>query len=89
MVRVDVNYVGSSDSEFRPNNPNFEHIDDYTLTHLRVGVRDDVAGWAAHVFVNNVFDEVAIGRVLSSAFGKDLTLSTPPRTIGVNVTKNF
>ena len=54
-----------------------------------MGVRDDAVGWAAHVFVHNVFDEVAIGRVLSNAFGRDLTLSAPPRTIGVNVTKNF
>jgi len=89
MIRADVNYVGSSDSEFRPNNPNFEHIEDYTLTNVRLGVRDNAADWAAHVFVNNVFDEVAIGRVLSSAFGRDLALSTPPRTIGITLTKEF
>jgi outer membrane receptor protein involved in Fe transport len=89
LVRTDVNYVGSSDSEFRPNNPNFEHIDDYTLTHLRVGIRNQMAGWAAHVFVHNLFDEVAIGRVLSNAFGRDLALSSPPRTIGVNFAKAF
>lgn len=89
MVRADVNYVGSSDSEFRPNNPNFEHIDDYTLTNVRVGLRNDANGWAAQIFVNNVLDEVAIGRVLSSAFGRDLALSAPPRTIGVNFTKEF
>lgn len=89
MARTDVNYVGESDSEFRPDNPNFEHIDDYTLTNLRVGVRNDTNGWAANVFVNNMFDEVAIGRALSNAFGSDLALSAPPRTIGVNLTKQF
>lgn len=89
IVRTDVNYVGSSDSEFRPNNPNFEQIDHYTLTNLRLGVRHDPAGWAANVFVNNVFDDVAIGRILSNAFGRDLTVGAPPRTIGVNFSKEF
>ena len=41
------------------------------------------------MFVNNVFDEVAIGRVLSSEFGRDLALSAPPRTVGVNLAKKF
>lgn len=79
--------MGSSFSEFRPTNPFIERIDDYTLTNLRFGVRNEIAGWSAHVFVNNVFDEVAIGRVLSNAFGRDLTLSSPPRTMGVNLTR--
>jgi iron complex outermembrane receptor protein len=32
-----------------------------------------------------LFDEVAIGRLLSSPFGFDLTLSSPPRAIGIAV----
>lgn len=88
-MRADVNYVGESFSEFRPNNPFFERIDDYTLTNLRAGVTHIDAGWSAYLFVNNVFDEVAIGRVLSSAFGRDLAVSSPPRTVGVNVSKGF
>jgi hypothetical protein len=35
------------------------------------------------LYVDNVFDEVAIGRVLSSPFGFDLTLSAAPRVIGM------
>jgi hypothetical protein len=31
------------------------------------------------LYIDNVFDEVAIGRVLSSPLGFDLTLSSPPR----------
>jgi outer membrane receptor protein involved in Fe transport len=89
LLRADVSYAGSSFSEFRPNNPFNERIDDYTLTNLRVGVRNESGGWSAYVFVNNVFDEVAIGRVLSSAFGRDLTFSSPPRTVGVNLSKSI
>lgn len=88
MVRADVNYVGESFSEFRPTNPFFERIDDYTLTNVRLGV-SNIADWSMYLFVNNVFDEVAIGRVLSSSFGRDLAVSSPPRTFGVNVSRNF
>jgi hypothetical protein len=45
----------------------------------------DQSAHRAHrcLYVDNLFDEVAIGRVLSSPFGFDLTLSSPQRTIGV------
>lgn len=89
LVRTDVSYVGSSFSEFRPNNPFNERIDGYTLTNVRIGVRNELEGWSAQLFVNNVFDEIAIGRVLSSAFGRDLALSSPPRTVGINLSKSF
>lgn len=38
---------------------------------------------------SNVFDEVAIGRILSSPFGFDLTLSSPPRTLGMSLSKSL
>ena len=82
-VRTDVNYVGETASEFRPNSVFFERIDAYTLTNLRLRVGDAGATWNVDLYVNNLFDEVAIGRVLSSPFGFDLTLSSPPRTIGM------
>lgn len=40
-------------------------------------------------YSNNVFDEVAIGRILSSPFGFDLTLSSPPRTLGMSLSKSL
>ena len=65
-VRADVSYVGSSFSELRPNSPFHERIDDYTLTNLRLRLENIASNWNVDLFVNNVFDEVAIGRVLSS-----------------------
>ena len=82
-VRTDVNYVGETAAEFRPTSVFFERIDAYTLTNLRLRLADAAATWNVDLYVDNLFDEVAIGRVLSSPFGFDLTLSSPPRTIGV------
>jgi hypothetical protein len=39
------------------------------------------------LYVDNVFDEVAIGRLLWSPFGFDLTLSGPPRTFGMGFSR--
>ncbi len=88
-VRADVSYVGSSFSELRPTSPFYERIDDYTITNLRLRVAGVASNWNADLFVNNVFDEVAIGRVLSSEFGRGLAFSAPPRTVGVNLAKKF
>ncbi len=88
-VRADVSHVGETFSELRPNSVFFETIDAYTIANLRLRVASDVSGWNADLFVNNVFDEVAIGRVLSAPFGRGLAFSTPPRTVGVNLAKKF
>ena len=45
--------------------------------------RDVAATWNVDLYVHNLFDEVAVGHVLSSPFGFDLTLGSPPRTIGL------
>jgi iron complex outermembrane recepter protein len=82
-VRTDVSYVGETASEFRPTSVFFERIDAYTLTNLRLRLGNAASTWTVDLYVNNLFDEVAIGRVLSSPFGFDLTLSAPPRTIGL------
>ncbi|MGH8237499.1 MAG: TonB-dependent receptor, partial [Steroidobacteraceae bacterium] len=88
-VRVDASYVATTFSELRPNNPFYEVIEDYTIANLRLRVASLASNWNADLFVNNVLDEVAIGRVLSGPFGRDLAFSAPPRTIGVNLAKKF
>ena len=88
-VRADVSYVGATFSELRPNNPFYEEIDAHTLTNLRLRIASQASNWNADLFVNNVLDEVAIGRVLSGPFGKGLAFSSPPRTVGINLTKKF
>ena len=53
------------------------------MTNLRLRLTDVAATWNVDLYVDNLFDEVAIGRLLSSPFGFDLTLSSLPRTVGV------
>jgi iron complex outermembrane receptor protein len=88
-ARVDVTHVGESFSELRPNSPFYERIPDATLTDLRLRLESISTNWNVDLFVNNVFDEVAIGRVLSSEFGRDLAVSAPPRTFGLSIGKSF
>ena len=88
-IRADVSHVGESFSELRPNNPFYETIDAYTTANLRLRVAGLASNWNADLFVNNVFDEVAIGRVLSGPFGRGLAFSAPPRTVGLNLAKRF
>ena len=88
-VRVDVSYVGESFSELRPDHPFFERIDDYDADESASAPRSISSSWNVDLFVNNVFDEVAINRVLSTEFGRGLALSAPPRTFGLSVGKSF
>ncbi|MDB5366232.1 MAG: ligand-gated channel protein [Rhodospirillales bacterium] len=90
FVRADVSYVGSSWSEFRPNNPFQQHIDSYSLTNLRIGIEHG-ADWGAYLFVNNLFDSTAIVYATASAVsgGQVNAVSALPRTIGINLRKRF
>ncbi len=88
-ARVDVTHTGEQFSELRPNNIFYERIKETTLTNLRLRLEDISTTWNVDLFVNNVFDEVAINRVLSSEFGFDLAVSAPPRTFGLSVGKSF
>ncbi len=88
-ARVDVTHTGEQFSELRPNSIFYERIEETTLTNLRLRLEDISTTWNVDMFVNNVFDEVAINRVLSSEFGFDLTVSAPPRTFGLSVGKSF
>jgi outer membrane receptor protein involved in Fe transport len=91
MARADVNYVGTSYSEFRPNGPFYRRIGSYSLTNLRAGVESDTGGWGAYLFVDNLFYNDAITYATASAIsaGQTLVVSGRPRTIGVNIRKHF
>jgi len=89
-ARADVNYVGSSYSELRPNNAYRVKIDDYALANLRVGVEDPDGNWGAYIYLNNVFNSVAINRASRSSTANSYSVtSATPRTIGLNVRRKF
>jgi len=90
IVRGDVNYVGSSYSEFRPDNIYRIRMKAYELANLRVGVESVDSRWGAYIFLNNVFDAVAINRASQSSTPNSYSVTgATPRTIGLNVRTNF
>ena len=60
------------------------------MVNTRIGI-EKPNDWGAYIFVNNLFDVLAISRETSSAIGVGLTsvTSARPRTIGLNLRKSF
>ena len=61
------------------------------LVNARIGVQAPDGGWGAYLFVQNVFDVVAINSRSSSSNTGGLTTvySAAPRTLGLNIVKRF
>jgi iron complex outermembrane receptor protein len=87
LVRADYTYTGKMTTEFRPTNVNYRRVGRYNQVNLRAGLQG--TGWTAYVFANNVFDTVGITRISASTSAPDYNVSIAPRTIGVNLTKDF
>jgi len=87
LVRLDLNYRGSSATEFNPDNPFYHKLDSYTVANLNVGVVNE--NWKAVIYVNNVFDNddaVDIAHSDQEAFAIRILR---PRTIGLRVSYSY
>jgi outer membrane receptor protein involved in Fe transport len=91
MARVDADYVGSSYSEFNPSNIYRRKLPAYSITNLRIGIEAPDKNYGVYLFVNNIFNRLAITAETASALtaGQTVTTSAPPRTIGLTVRKSF
>ncbi|MFT4248087.1 MAG: TonB-dependent receptor [Pseudomonas sp.] len=91
MARLDANYVGASQTTFRPNDPNRVETGNYTLLNARVGVESYSGKWGAYLYVNNLTDKVAIvsSSYIASYHPYGYVYSARPRSIGVDVKYNF
>lgn len=91
LVRLDASYVGSSYSTLSMIDQYRRETPSYTLVNARIGIQDPDGEWNAHLYVNNLFDELAItGRSSSSnTGGLTTTYTAPPRTFGIALTKRF
>ncbi|WP_010127390.1 TonB-dependent receptor [Sphingomonas sp. KC8] len=90
VTRADINHVGASYSEFRPDNALRIKLKPYQLANMRVGLEEADGRWAAYVFLNNVFDAVAINHASQSSTPNSYSVtSATPRTIGVNLRTKF
>ena len=91
FARIDANYVGGSYSEFRPTGTYTRYIGDYGLINARIGVEHPDSKWGIYLFTTNLLNSVAITRETSSALalGRTLVNSAAPRTIGINLRRDF
>ena len=90
FARFDVNYVGSSWSEFRPTNAYRVKIEDYALANVRVGLELPKSSTGVYLYVSNLFDSVAINRAsMSSTANSYSATSAAPRTVGLNLRQKF
>jgi iron complex outermembrane recepter protein len=90
FVSTSVNYVGNRLGEFNstpPTPPQRQYYSPYAKVDLRLGARFE--SWAVSVYANNVMDKRAV-------LGGGITLTPPyavtyiqPRTLGLNVSKEF
>ena len=91
MGRADFTYTSDSFSTLSPADIYRRRVPPAKLVNLRVGVQAPGTDWGAYLFVNNVFDALAINSASSSGNtgGLTVTQSAPPRTIGINLIKRF
>ncbi|WP_336961715.1 TonB-dependent receptor [Sphingobium aquiterrae] len=90
FARADVNYAGSSYSEFRPTNVYRVKMDDYALANVRIGLELPASDTGVYLFVNNIFDSVAINRASRSSTANSYSAtSAAPRTVGINLRHHF
>jgi outer membrane receptor protein involved in Fe transport len=91
MVRLDEDYVGTSYSEFNNGGGYQTTNPDYSLTNGRIGIEGPDKKWGVYLYVDNIFNNVAITYSFTQALsgGKTLVTSAPPRTVGLNVRGSF
>lgn len=91
VARVDASHVGSFYSTLSPTDIYRRKVPSYELVNIRLGIEGTESDWGVYLFANNVFDDVAINQLSSSANSGGLTnaISAAPRTYGINLMRRF
>lgn len=89
FLRGDLAYVGSSSTQFNPNNPINNEKDAYTLVNVRLGLRTQA--WDATLFIDNLFDQLAEVNIIEQASNLTPRAIVParPRRVGVSLRYRF
>jgi iron complex outermembrane receptor protein len=87
LVRADIDYTGRMSTQFRPTNSIYRVVGNYSSLNLRTGLQGN--DWTAAIYVNNVLDRVGVTTISASTSSPDYSVSIPPRTVGVSLTKKF
>jgi len=61
----------------------------YQLTDLRIGLRNDDAGYSIALYANNIFDEAVLYSINREGPFHENASTNRPRTVGVNFSYNF
>jgi outer membrane receptor protein involved in Fe transport len=88
-VRGDWSYRGKSRTELRPTAATNRLQEDYDITNIRFGARNDDAGLDVALYVNNVFDIQGDVFLAGATATPTVKYTNLPRTIGVELTKRF
>ncbi|WP_374388368.1 TonB-dependent receptor [Sandaracinobacter sp.] len=91
LSRIDFAHVGNSYSTLSETDIYRRESPAYQMVNFRIGLQGADNEWNAALFVNNVFDVLAINSIGSSSNTGGLTTvySTPPRTIGLSLGRRF
>ncbi len=87
VIRGDLSWRSSANTEFNPNNPLDVELDSYALMNVRVGVENE--DWNVSLFAKNLFDTRAQIDAINGTQDPLAYVTVRPRTIGVSVTRNF
>ena len=88
-VRGDWSYHGKSHTELRPTAATDRIQEDYDITNIRFGARKDDSGLDVALYVNNVFDIQGDVFIVGATATPTVKYTNMPRTIGVELTKQF
>lgn len=90
-ARADLSYTGANWTQFRHVDAATNRLPGYANAGLRFALSDPRAGWEAAIFGTNLFNSVGLtAKDTSSIFlGVVRAASIAPRTVGVELRKNF
>jgi outer membrane receptor protein involved in Fe transport len=88
-VRSDWSYHGKSATELRPTAATYRVQHSYDITNFRVGATNARNGLDVALFVENVFDTRGDVFLIAATATPTLKYTNMPRTIGIELTKNF
>ena len=92
-IRLDYSFTGGYRTAYNPNDPLYRRINGYSLISARVGV--NLAGWNLSLYVDNASNELgpvsiyARPSVTGSPPYADTDVALRPRTLGLNIRKDF
>ncbi|MFT3976337.1 MAG: TonB-dependent receptor [Sphingomonas bacterium] len=87
-IRGDYSYKGRSGTEFRPTIATYREQHPYSIVNLRIGA-DSQNGFGFSVYINNVADTAGDVYLVAATAQPTYRIINMPRTIGIQLSKQF